>query len=97
MEHPTGPSHDIPPHSGGRYYKEIDNPICLSEIAAKHDAMEYKSYADFHSDVLTMVNNAMQFNDTCTAEYILSLVMHTELCEARNALAISAPSLVEAI
>jgi len=85
------------PKSETAYYEEIDHPICLSEIAMKAKALEYDKYALFHEDVLTMVNNAMQFNETHTAEYVLSLVMHAELEEARKLLGVHAPSLVESL
>jgi hypothetical protein len=85
------------PKSETAYYQEIQRPICLAEIAMKAKAMEYDKYSAFHADVLTMVGNAMQFNDTCTQEYILSLVMHAELVEARQLLAAVAPYLVDSI
>ena len=63
----------------------------------KAKALEYDKYAAFHADVLTMVNNAMQFNDEHTDYYILSLVMHAELEEARSLLSKSAPALVDGL
>jgi hypothetical protein len=64
-----------------QYYKEIGEPICLSQIAETFEKGEYETYSQFHADVSLMVSNAMQFNEESTSQYIQGACLdRTNVC-----------------
>ena len=62
--HPVAPSET-------EYYQTVANPICLAQIAERHEKGLYASYQAFHADIELLISNAYYFNDEHSLEWVL--------------------------
>jgi len=82
------------PENEVEYYEEVENPICLAQIADRFCKGWYSEFSQFHQDVSMMVSNCIAFNEEHRSEYILGLLMHEDLMEATQEIKQLAPELV---